>query len=299
MITFACNACGTKYEVEDKHAGKTKRCAKCKSTVLVPAIALPKRNVSTSSVVPPVYKPISPQPTVNDSLQSKQPTGIQSFFRAFGITSGFMAAIAAMGLVIPILACGGCLVLLIGARATVDTPNNRLAIPNSTPFNSNQTSEQAIVAIPPASTQPVGGQRNATKIEKPVETVVVLTLPTIDLLGRPNVYPINDMTAIIKDKYINDVRLIDLKQRPVTANVLFENNSGSNWTPRLNIEFVNAYGVLLGYDSISWITSLEPKKRSTETIDFYPSNFDSTFRYSTITQPPDYDIPKYLIIKYR
>jgi hypothetical protein len=48
--------------------------------------------------------------------------------------------------------------------------------------------------------------------------------------------------------------------------VLLENNSGSNWTPRFDIEFVNAYGILLGQDSVSWLTSLEPKKRYTVSV---------------------------------
>lgn len=292
MISFACPTCGARYDVEDKHANKKTKCAKCKSLVVVPSVNVPIPKLTTSVVAPPA-------PSVSVSLQTTQPTGMQGFFRAFGITSGFMAAIAAVVLAIPILACGGCLVSMIGIGATLETPPNLPTTLESTKSSLNQSSEQPPAEILPDAPPFALEKANTPQIEKKIETIVVETLPTIDLSGRQDVYPIIDLTATIKDKFINDVRIIDLKQRPVTADVLFENNSGTNWTPRLEIEFVNAYGVLLGYDSISWLTAMEPKKRYTETVDFYPSTFDRTFRYSTIKRPPDYDMPKYLIINYR
>jgi hypothetical protein len=53
------------------------------------------------------YQPGAPQ--VRGASDQPQKTGTGGFFRAFGITSGFMAAIAIAVVGLPILACGGCL----------------------------------------------------------------------------------------------------------------------------------------------------------------------------------------------
>lgn len=231
-------------------------------------------------------------PNVHVSIDQTKPTGTQGFLRAFGITSGFMAAIAAVVLGIPILLCGGCLVSMIGVSATVDSTPRTTGASSAQTLSSDTTrdspsltnSEQVLLESEPA----------------PTETVVIETLPSVDLAGRANVYTFDSLTATIKDQHVNDVRIIDVNGRPVTVDVLLENNSGANWKPNLTLEFVNAYGVVLGYDSITWaLDELAPNKRYTESVKFYATRFDDIFRYSPISRPIDFDTPKYLILKYR
>lgn len=63
---------------------------------------------------PVVQAPHSPTaPQVRVTLDQSQKTGTSGFFRAFGITSGFMAAIAVVVIGLPVLACGGCLGLAL------------------------------------------------------------------------------------------------------------------------------------------------------------------------------------------
>jgi hypothetical protein len=50
-------------------------------------------------------------PQVRVAIDQPQKTGTSGFFRAFGITLGFMAAVALVIVGVPILACGGCLAL--------------------------------------------------------------------------------------------------------------------------------------------------------------------------------------------
>ncbi len=298
MIRFACPTCGAKYKLDDKYAGKTSKCSKCESTVVVPINNPSAPIIPTSNVSPHQQSSASTQHKLDVSLQTTQPTGIQGFFRAFGITSGFMAAIAAVVLGIPILICSGCLVYLIDIGATTERPTGISANPESGPSDVSRAQELSFIA-PTVDPIPSDEQTKENPlIETVVETVVVQTLPLIDLSERPNVFPIVDLTATVKDIYIYDIRLLELNERLVTADILFENNSGSNWTPRFEVEFVNAYGVVLGHDSVAWVSSLEPKKRYRESVDYYPSSFKRTFRYSNIQRPPDFDLPKYVVIQY-
>ena len=298
MIRFTCSHCGETYEVATEHAGKKSKCAKCKSPITVPASSASR---TKSAATPPVIStPTSvtqpASPSVHVSLDQNKPTGTQGFLRAFGITSGFMAAVAAVVIGIPILACGGCLVSMIGIGATVDTT------PRTTSGLSNTTVQTLSSERPPDSI-PDPEAIIDTEAESNVasqETIVVETLPIVDLSDRPNVYTFDGMTATVKDQHINDVRIVDVDGRPITVDVLLENSSGANWKPSLTLEFVNAYGVVLGYDSIAWaLDELAPNKRYTESVDFYARRFDDIFRYSPITRPVDFDEPKYLILTYR
>src|SRR6056297_3754011 len=116
MIRFNCPNCGETYEVALKHAGKKTTCAKCKSPITVPASSAARSEHAAPPPATPSPVTVSPpvSPSVHVSLDQNKPTGAQGFLRAFGITSGFMAAIAAVVLGIRILACGGCLISLIG-----------------------------------------------------------------------------------------------------------------------------------------------------------------------------------------
>lgn len=292
MIEFACQSCGKTYEVDDKHAGKTTKCAKCKSQLVVPNKDIKSTDRETTVFVSQSRDALPSPSSLNVTVETKQPTASQGFFRAFGITSGFMAAIAAVLLGIPILICGGCLASMIGINAAADRPSEAPANPK--PASPSQTAKS-----PPAEKKAAEPPLDNPTSEKVVETIILQTLPSVDLSNRPYAYPVSDLTANIKDKYISDVRLIDLKQRPVRADILLENQSGKDWNPSFEIEFVNAYGIVLGYDSVSWFTSLKPKERRTETIEFYPLDFNQVFRYSKIHRPPEYDLPKYVVIKYR
>lgn len=292
MIEFTCKTCGKTYQVDDKHAGRSTKCGKCKSQVVVPIPEAKSIGNEPSHAASQTSAAQSNHPSVNVTFESKQPTASQSFFRAFGITSGFMAAIAAVLLGIPILICGGCLASMIGINASADRPTEAPAIPK--PPSPSQTAKS-----PPAEKKATDPPVDTPSTEKVVETIILQTLPSVDLSSRPYAYPLSDLTANIKDKYISDVRLIDLKQRPVRADILLENQSGKDWNPSFEIEFVNAYGIVLGYESVSWFTSLKPKERRTETIQFYPLDFNQIFRYSKIHRPPEYDLPKYVVIKYR
>lgn len=115
MIRFKCHSCGKAYEVKDQHAGKATKCAKCGASLVIPNVI--------DATPPPVPAP-APQPAAQSPMQTVTPqvrvavdqpqrTGKGGFFRAFGITSGFMAAVAVVIVGLPILACGGCLGLAL------------------------------------------------------------------------------------------------------------------------------------------------------------------------------------------
>ena len=120
MISFRCHNCGKAYKVKPEHAGKTIKCPGCKEPIvlptgMVPAIssrelapspksAIRKPSLQTPTLQHPVF-PVAAQ--VRLSIDQPQKTGKDGFFRAFGITSGVMAAIAVVVLGIPIIACGG------------------------------------------------------------------------------------------------------------------------------------------------------------------------------------------------
>lgn len=297
MIRFRCDNCGETYEVQPQHAGKTTKCAKCKSPVTVPRTSTKPPAAPAVTQRQPAFDSPRPQatesPRVHVSVDQTKASGTQGFFRAFGITSGFMAAVAAVIIGIPILACGGCLVSMIGIGATVDAP----------PRSTSSTFANSPTESPENSPDPlaqVTGELTQEPDLGPIETIVIQTLPEVDLSGKPGVFVFDGMTATIKDQYVNDVRIVDVNGRPVTVDVLLENSSTKNWTPSLRLEFVNKYGVVLGYDSISWaFTALEPNKRYTESISFYANRFDEIFRHSPIKRPADFDKPTYLILTYR
>lgn len=134
---------------------------------------------------------------------------------------------------------------------------------------------------------------------KPPQVQVIKSLTEVDLSGQEGVYLFQDLTAKVQDDYVNDVRLIDLDSTRVTAEVLLENRSGRNWTPRLTLRFVNRYGVVLGQHHILWLVdSLENNKRYTESIEFARYGFDEIFKFTELTRQPDFDQPKYLVIEY-
>lgn len=275
-------------------------------------------DVVTRSKPQPVVRPRateSPQPpAVNVSLNHEKSTGTQGFLRAFGITSGFMAALVAAVVGLPILACGGCLISMLAISTSVEDSRS-VGRPK-------QTSAFATVYENAADEQIEGGPKSdSSSLQEAVDTsempagqprtdiVVVETLPSVDLSDRSNVFDLSvrsnvyifkELTATVNDQYVRDVRIVDVDGRPVTADVLLENNSGSNWKPSAKFEFVNGYGIVLGYDSISWaFETLPPKRRYTESITFYADRFDDTFRYSPIRRPVDFDVPKFLILTYR
>jgi uncharacterized RDD family membrane protein YckC len=61
-ITFACEQCGQRYQVDDSHAGKRIKCKKCEATVAVPGAAVAvapaaRPPVQTFGQAPPKSKP--------------------------------------------------------------------------------------------------------------------------------------------------------------------------------------------------------------------------------------------------
>jgi len=74
-----------------------------------------RRELTNLLPKPSLHTPTSQNPSfpataqVRLSIDQRKKTGTEGFFRAFGITSGVMAAIAAVFLGLPLLACGGCL----------------------------------------------------------------------------------------------------------------------------------------------------------------------------------------------
>lgn len=109
MIRFQCENCSKSYKVDDRHAGKKTKCAKCGSPLAIPPLPVVVASPPPVAVQQPVAPLQSPAPQVRVAFDQPQKTGTGGFFRAFGITSGFMAAIAIVVVGLPILACGGCL----------------------------------------------------------------------------------------------------------------------------------------------------------------------------------------------
>jgi hypothetical protein len=106
MIRFQCHCCSEAYEVQGRHAGKAATCAKCKALIDVPQLPLSMMDATVYGSQPPAQQV---HPNLRVTLDQPQKTATGGFFRAFGITSGFMAAIAIVAVSVPILACGGCL----------------------------------------------------------------------------------------------------------------------------------------------------------------------------------------------
>lgn len=135
MISFQCDSCGKTYKVKPEHGGKKTKCKACGSELVIPAKstrprppqipAQPPRTRPEAQLPrveeepqPPVYMPYPAAPpqqfreppaaSVNLSIDQSRPSGVHGFFRAFGITSGFMAAVACVIIGIPVLICSGC-----------------------------------------------------------------------------------------------------------------------------------------------------------------------------------------------
>jgi hypothetical protein len=307
MIRFKCLSCGERYEVDEKHSGKATKCAKCKAPLTVPIrsvvdgpieATVPLRpNESTSSSVPKSQEN-SPSTSVVVSLEQQKLTGFQGFLRAFGITSGFMAALVAAVIGLPMLLCGGCLISMLGAGTAVETPSRSSSQQISKkPKNDIDLLTSGVQIQSTESQHSNGGIQSSSNT---TESDSINTFPVVDLAEQSNIFLFDELTATIRDQYINDVRILDLNANPVKADVLFENSSNANWKPNVRLEFINAYGVVLGDASIFWaLTALEPNKRYTESINFNANRFDNIFRYSSIMKPTDFDKPKYLKLVYR
>lgn len=76
-------------------------------------LATPTSSASVAPVAaPPLPTYVAPAPQqaqLRVAIDQTEKTGRGGFFRAFGITSGFMAAVALVVLGVPILFCGGCI----------------------------------------------------------------------------------------------------------------------------------------------------------------------------------------------
>jgi hypothetical protein len=65
MIRFACQSCGSRFQVENKAAGKKTKCPKCGTAIVVPAAGAPQpspspQSVPTVSPPPPLARPAAP-----------------------------------------------------------------------------------------------------------------------------------------------------------------------------------------------------------------------------------------------
>lgn len=305
MIRFNCNNCGEAYEVDEKYARKRTKCAKCEAPIQVPAPSSQEASTQYRTPKPPAVHPIkhrrnseprsTGEPRAQVTIDREQATGAQGFFRAFGITSGFMAAIAAAVVGIPVLACGGCLVSMIGIGATADVQKSlpNTSAPQEPPLSI--TSQ----AIDEGAREEEEVQNGATPTDVAVEPTT-RSLAEVDISGRHGVHLFDGLIANVDDQYLSDVRIVNASGRAVTADVLLENSSGKSWKPNVQLQFVNKYGITLGRASVSWaITELAPYQRYSEKISYYPIRFESVFQYADLDEHDDFNTPKFLVVAYR
>ncbi len=285
MIHFQCNHCGEKYEVDHKHSGKKTTCNKCQASLRVPVGPSPQNPMPPA--IDPVQAEVSPLPAAPTSnvqvkIEHDRSGGIQGFFRAFGITSGVMAAVAALAVGVPMVLCGGCLAWMVGLSGSPDTQPSAVSRHTSKPVY-----EEPKVVV-------------EAEAPREAQVRIITTLTEVDLSGREGVYLFDGLTATVNDDYVQDVRIMDVgSSLTMSAEVLLENRSGRRWVPRVRFAFVNRYGVVLGSDSISWLVdTLEPKKRHTESMEVLANRFDDIFRYAVLTRQNDFDQPKYLLVEY-
>lgn len=306
-VRFLCDNCGEAYQVESKHSGKRTKCSKCKSPITVPLSTpglLSRNTIEISqSERPPAIKPgtaTSSIPDVQVTIDHNAPSGLHGFFRAFGITTGFMAGIAAIAVGVPVLACGGCLISMIGIGATVQTPTPpRPSMHSLTDFTDRSTAvaqgsaTESNVEIPVTLGEGPG-------IDPPVS--VAETLPVVEI-RHPDVgawaYRFEGLQVTVDDDFIRDVRIVFSEKKNASVDVLFENRTNRPWKPSVRIEIVNRYGFVLSRHNVQWaVQTLEQGKRHSESFETVFPGFRSIVGYSTLAEPKDFDQPVFLVVSY-